>query len=332
MIVPEHWAEAKSRKRIHGREMTIRRFGWSDESESAARHHAEERVAEAIAQIESGANNNRRERKTPYDGSEGVPIREEIVHRDGNTIITRNSYGALCLNTPDVLFADLDFSSEPSTRTQVFSCLCLLVVGFMIVGMILSMGLVTKLWLALFAAVIFSGLLFIPLARLVLNLQWKFKGTPKDQAMTQVRLFSEQHPDWHLRVYSTPAGLRVLVMHTLFDPNAEETLHFFRQLGTDRNYVRMCRKQNCFRARLTPKPWRIGYDAHLKPRPGVWPINPDRMPARLKWIEGYEKASVGFAACRFLESLGSDTADPEAERVRSWHDEYCKSESDLVIA
>jgi hypothetical protein len=55
----------------------------------------------------------RREVRSNY-GVEGVPIREQIVQRDGDVIITRNSYGALCLNSPDVLFADIDHAQPPA--------------------------------------------------------------------------------------------------------------------------------------------------------------------------------------------------------------------------
>lgn len=55
----------------------------------------------------------RRELRSNY-GTHGVPIREQIVERHDDMIITRNSYGALCLNTPDVLFADMDFEERPS--------------------------------------------------------------------------------------------------------------------------------------------------------------------------------------------------------------------------
>jgi hypothetical protein len=49
-----------------------------------------------------------REPKVPYNGAVGVPIREEILARYGAAVITRNSHGARCLNTPDILFADVD--------------------------------------------------------------------------------------------------------------------------------------------------------------------------------------------------------------------------------
>ena len=69
---------------------------------------------EAFEQVLAGEPLQRREDKRPYNGAVGVPIREEIIARDGESVITRNSYGALCLNTPDVLFADVDLEQRPS--------------------------------------------------------------------------------------------------------------------------------------------------------------------------------------------------------------------------
>ncbi|MFT4843826.1 MAG: hypothetical protein ACI8UD_002340 [Planctomycetota bacterium] len=67
------------------------------------------------------------ERKLPYGGL-GLPIREEIVARNGADIITRNGYGARCLNEPDVLFADIDMQrkckawiSDYETRSMVYA-------------------------------------------------------------------------------------------------------------------------------------------------------------------------------------------------------------------
>jgi hypothetical protein len=64
-----------------------------------AQAHADARAHEALNAIIAGQVLPRREVRSNY-GVEGVPIREQIVQRDGDVIITRNSYGALCLNTP----------------------------------------------------------------------------------------------------------------------------------------------------------------------------------------------------------------------------------------
>jgi len=113
MIVPEYWAEAREQVRHKGRMVTVRRYGWSDDSVEAAQEHARLRTREALDAILSGATLPRRELRTNY-GTAGVPIREQIEARHGDVVITRNSYGALCLNTPDVLFADVDMAERPS--------------------------------------------------------------------------------------------------------------------------------------------------------------------------------------------------------------------------
>ena len=84
-------------------------------------------------------------------------------------------------------------------------------------------------------------------------------------------------------------------MHRTFDPREPAVAEFFRALGTDPIYVQMCLRQNCFRARVSPKPWRIGIGQHMKPV-GVWPVDPNRLPERRQWIEAYERVSKGYAS------------------------------------
>src|SRR5690242_6729365 len=111
MIVPRYWAEALKRHRDGGRQITVRRSGWSDESLAAAEAHAATRAEEALARLLAGEALPRIERKVPYNGAEGLPIREEIYAEHGGVVITRNSYGALCLNIENVLIADVDFET-----------------------------------------------------------------------------------------------------------------------------------------------------------------------------------------------------------------------------
>jgi hypothetical protein len=55
-----------------------------------------------------------------------------------------------------------------------------------------------------------------------------------------------------------------------------------------------------------------GHRTH-PPRTGVWPIKPEWLPQRQAWIDRYEAAAQSFAACRFMESLGSGTIAPGCE-------------------
>ncbi|HET7867922.1 MAG TPA: hypothetical protein VFL86_26250, partial [Burkholderiaceae bacterium] len=258
MIVPEFWAEGRVQEHLHGRPVTLRRFGWSDTSQDDAQRHADLRARDAFARLAAGQNVARRERKLAYNGAEGVPIREEIVSRHETTVVTRNLYGARCLNTPDVLFADIDFSVVLGPRLGL-SVLVLLELAA------LALGQACNSWLlGLLAAA--GGLLFSHgIATNLLRLFVAIAGGAQERAQERVRRFCAAHPEWHLRVYRTPAGLRLLAMHRTFDPADAAVAECFRAVGADPVYVRMCLNQRCFRARVSPKPWRIGIGTHIRP-------------------------------------------------------------------
>ena len=157
--------------------------------------------------------------------------------------------------------------------------------------------------------------------------------SPEKRAAERIGRFLHQHPDWHLRIYRTPAGFRVLAMHDVFKPSDNAVADCFQLLGVDKVYARMCRHQNCFRARLSAKPWRIGIGEPMRPRPGVWPVAPDKLPARDAWVARYEKAAEGHAACQFLEAVGNSArVHPNALAVQQLHDERTRATSGLPLA
>jgi hypothetical protein len=325
MIVPTYWAESRVQYRQGNRQITIRRFGWSDASQDEAQAMADARAREALQRTVAGERLVRREPKVPYNGAVGVPIREEIVDRYGPTIITRNSYGARCLNTPNVLFVDVD--AEPPFPARLLSS-----------AAVVAMGAGAYAWwrgesigVALFVWVV----AFIVLATAVHTVSRAVSGGVERRVRTarrRIARFVASHAGWAVRVYRTPSGLRLMATHQLFEPNDPAVKAFFDAVGVDPVYARMCINQQCFRARLTPKPWRIGIAAHMKPRPGVWPVAPDRRPGRDRWIANYEAASRAYAACRFLEAVGTGAVHIDIETVRRLHDDASKALQDLPIA
>ena len=326
MIVPLYWAEARLQHRERGKQITVRRFGWSDDSLQAAQEHAQQRVREALGRVMAGENLARREAKVAYNGADGLPIREEIVERHGDDVITRNSYGARCLNTPDVLFADVDFefpAQDPRLGRWLRRVLLL-------AAIVLGWSLHSVAWGVV--AALSALLLAWWIARTVHRAKVARMGGPEAMARARVEDFARAHPDWRLRCYRTPAGLRLLAVHRVFDPAGPEVAACFEALGVDSVYALMCRLQHCFRARVSPKPWRIGIAAHLRPRPGVWPVAPEHMPARQRWIEDYEHASRGHAACRFEREYGQGPVDARADEVRRLHDALSGAERSAPIA
>lgn len=327
MIVPQFWAEGRvHRPRGAGqRQITVRRFGWSDVSQAGAQAHADQRAREAFERIVSGEKLPRREPKVPYNGAEGVPIREEILSRHDDVVVTRNAYGAHCLNTPDVLFADIDFAVSVSRRL-IATCAGLLVGAAAGWGWFGNLGKGT--WLILFAALI----LIYPVAAMMARLRIYLCGGPERLARRRIAAFLRRRPGWAIALYRTPAGFRVLALHALFDPRASEVTSCFEALGVDRLYAAMCRNQRCFRARVSPKPWRIGIAQHMRPRPGVWPVRPENRERRRAWIHDYEAAAANFASCRFLENLGSGILHAKAGRVQALHDRLAQARSGREIA
>lgn len=291
---------------------------------------ADARAQEAFDRAWAGERLPPREWKVPYNGADGVPIREEILSTLGAAVVTRNSYGAACLNTPDVLFADLDFADfDPMRNAQVPGCAVAAACagGAFAIAHQLHWSFLQSVGtgLALFCAI---GVVLAFIAKAMRRVM----GTPASKARQRVQSFVEGHPDWSFRLYETPAGYRLLATHRLFDPTSDEVAQAFAALGVDSTYAAMCRRQACFRARLTAKPWRIGVKAHMRPRPGIWPVAPERMAVREAWIAEYEKASAGFAACKFVESLGMPRIDPRVRAVQDLHDRLSQAGTDRPLA
>lgn len=334
VIIPRYWAEARLQHREGRRQVTLRRFGWSDESDAAAQAHADARVREAMDRVLAGENLPRRERRVAYNGAEGVPIREEIVDRHDDSVITRNGYGALCLNTPDVLFADMDAGEEDMSYrhgclliivlTIVFTC-ALKLAGMERLAPAVGIGAVSAWALAQLVGWLHARLVARPRARAQRE-RWDA------QALERIRAFAQAHRDWHLRVYRTPAGFRLLAMHRTFDPRDPEVQACFDALGVDTTYARMCHNQHCFRARISPKPWRIGLQRLHAPYAAAWRAEHVDLRERREWIRRYDAAASRFASCRFVETLGQGGEAPEAIAVRELHDLFCRADQALPLA
>jgi hypothetical protein len=141
--------------------------------------------------------------------------------------------------------------------------------------------------------------------------------------------WTQTHPGWGWRIYRTAAGLRLLATHALFYPDDEVVQEVFRALGADPLYCRLCLSQDCFRARLTPKPWRIG----LREAPPRWPWADAAAAAQFTaWSKAYRDASARYATCALVQTAGSTEVLPELRPLVEWHDAACKVGSGLPLA
>lgn len=318
MIVPDFWAEARRQYRQKGKQVTVRRYGWSAASQDDAQAMAEARADEAMKQILAGENLNRREARVAYNGADGLPIREEVLERHPFGVITRNAYGAWCLNTEKALFADIDFD-DISGMGQAWK------VGLPLLLLSALAGILTGQWALGLGLALGSFFMIRPLTKWFFPQSVRAGKGPDRVARQRIDTFLSRHPSWNVRLYKTPAGFRLLATHRSFEPDDPEVQSFFSAVSADTLYVRMCANQRCFRARLTPKPWRMGITEPMRPRPGVWPVAPEHLERRKSWIQAYEARFPEYAACHFVDSLGSGEVHESIRPVIELHDRLCRA-------
>jgi hypothetical protein len=265
----------------------------------------------------------------------------KVISTHDDAVLTRNSYGALCLNTPNVLFADVDVDDEePGSWTWFAIFLITTGLSTLVYRWMTDRGVcceksssrITLILLLAFAGFMIATFVVSNVDQAVRGRKATRLSKRENAALQSIREFAKAHPDWGLRVYRTPAGFRVLASHATFDASQREVAECFSSLRVDSVYRRMCQNQQCFRARLTAKPWRAGISAHLRPRPGVWPVKEEQMPVRAAWVAEYERVASGFAACRFVETLGNSAVHPDVRPVIDLHDSLSRANTELPLA
>ena len=126
------------------------------------------------------------------------------------------------------------------------------------------------------------------------------KVKPEDAAAAKLRDALNNAGKGRFRLYRTAGGFRAIAVDREFDPAGKEAQELMKATGTDPFFTRLCLAQKSFRARLTPKPWRVD----LKPPPGEYPRDADMREPFDEWLAEYEEACKGYATCRYLETVG----------------------------
>lgn len=142
---------------------------------------------------------------------------------------------------------------------------------------------------------------------------------PADEAIERLRAWTRQSTSHGARVYRTAAGLRYLLTHPSMTPDGDDTGRLMQQLGADPLYARLCQAQGSFRARLSPKPWRIGVRGTPK-------LNFEKLADAGEdiktWLRTYERACGGYAVCELIDEVGNTRPpDDDTARLISLHDD-----------
>jgi hypothetical protein len=144
------------------------------------------------------------------------------------------------------------------------------------------------------------------------------------ERLDQLQGWADDHSDLGVRIYKTAAGFRALVTNRTFDPKSDEARALLEEAGSDPLYMKLCSVQQSFRARLTPKPWRIG----MRPPRVRFPYdNPDEI---RQWVKGYDAASREVSVCQFVEATGPSDVIAEAQPILELHDRVAVGDQPLA--
>lgn len=98
-----------------------------------------------------------------------------------------------------------------------------------------------------------------------------------------------------LILYETHSGFRVVMVDRIADPTSEYSRELLGLLLSDKVYSACCETQKCYRARLTPKPFRVG----LRGLDKILIF----MDTKSTWISNYEYHSKQFGVCKFITGI-----------------------------
>ena len=153
---------------------------------------------------------------------------------------------------------------------------------------------------------------------------------PHDKAyfLDRIRSFQAENKSFSFVVYETSAGLRFVITNREVRPEGEEVQLLFKSLKVDRLYTRLCKTQVCFRARLTPKPWRIG----MEPPASRFPRDAEQDERDFQsWLKTYEEKSAQACAARRIAEIGTGRMLPSVQKILEYHDRYACSDT-LALA
>jgi hypothetical protein len=241
--------------------------GWSDESLHSARNKALEIACRVAERIRVGFV---KQARYPYGER---PLPEPVIQEFSGAVLTRNAYGALVLNTDQMMFVDVD---RKAARSR------------------------------------FGGMLSSLFG----------KSTPApDPVLDELAQITRLH-NLGVRLYETAAGYRLIITSGPFGAGSANAQALLAEYKSDPLYIRLCRMQESFRARLTPKPWRCGCN---KP-PVEYPFETPRdQELAHRWEAKYREKSAAFSTCRFISALGSESIHADFEELIEFHDQETKA-------
>jgi hypothetical protein len=102
-----------------------------------------------------------------------------------------------------------------------------------------------------------------------------------------------------------------------------------KAVGADDVYRELCREQDCFRARLTPKPLRCGIEMPTWSSYSGCLVSDEGELAR--YVNAYDILADHFKVCKLTQTIGGGIIHRDLRALVDLHDQMCKVSSDLPM-
>lgn len=151
-----------------------------------------------------------------------------------------------------------------------------------------------------------TTLCFVDVDDFPLSLGDRLKGlfgnkiSPEEKLLQALRALCASDDLLGARLYRTHNGWRVMLTGRGLAPDSERMHQICRSLHADQLYESLCSRQQCWRARLTPKPYRVGVTGYPCP---VDSESASSLQVQ-EWIHRYESACRGKSVCRLVDAVG----------------------------
>ncbi len=302
MKIARYWAKGEAQaQRPDDASILLSIWRWSDASQHDAQQRANAAAEDAARRMESGS--------VPEGGYGYLdnPPREEIIEEitgeDGSTIatVTRNRMGSLILNTDGLMFIDVDTESADSEPSGgILSRLASLLTGS---GRRRKKAQVSSEFVVAHGRAGYAG--------------DDAAGDVPEGPTGRIAQAAAMFPADSFRLYQTAAGYRLMLTNRTVSPTSDECKRILASFDADPLYSRLCEKQECFRARLTPKHWRC----ELPSPPCRFPLrNSSEERVYDEWITQYEQVIEPYATCKFLQEFGPGEKHPSLALLIQVHD------------
>jgi hypothetical protein len=199
-------------------------------------------------------------------------VHEYSVQRERDLIWTQNRYGALILNALFIAFLDVDLMSPVRKKD-----------GFSVINECFAQAGNTP----------------------------AIRRLRREALLRHFQETADLHPKLGFIAYATANGFRLLLTNQEYDPRSRKVHELAVALGVDPLYIKLCKLQGCFRARLTPKPGRIGIATEFRDSND-----------QEAWTRDYLIRAADYAVCEYVRSFGNPCICETVRAVLQIHDSF----------